>query len=364
MGETIAGTLALSRSLPTLPFDLIVEILCRLSVKFLLQFRCVCKSWNYLIVSPKFIKKHLHLSTKHLVHTLTYSNLSHKYVLNSIFNDVTTEVAHLEYPSNHLDHFVGSCNGILCLADIYNELFRLWNPSIRKFKELPRLKKQQYSDKMMMYGFGHDPIIDNYKVVAVLHASDGRGNLIAKTYVKVYTSGTNIWTNIEEFPFGCVSVQQRSGKFVSGTINWLVSRMYPTKRQHFIASFDLRSESYQEVLLPDCGAVDVYNLRLGALGVLRGCLCMVFRHDVWVMKEYGSKESWTKLFAINVMQDLSTSYTSIKVLNIFEDNQVLLNSTRMTDKLIIYNSKNGTFKFMDFGNSAEVCVESLISPCS
>jgi hypothetical protein len=49
---------------------------------------------------------------------------------------------------------------------------------------------------MMMYGFGNnnDPIIiDNYKVVAVLHASDGSGNLVAKTnYVKVYSLGTNI----------------------------------------------------------------------------------------------------------------------------------------------------------------------------
>jgi hypothetical protein len=49
--------------------------------------------------------------------------------------------------------------------------------------------------------------------------------------------------------------------------------MYPTKNQHVIASFDLRNESYQELLLPDCGAVDVYNLSLGALGVLSNCLC-------------------------------------------------------------------------------------------
>jgi F-box interacting protein len=104
---------------------------------------------------------------------------------------------------------------------------------------------------------------------------------------------------------------------VNGTIDWLVSKMYPTKNQHVIASFDLRNESYQELLLPDCGAVDVYNLSLGALGVLSNCLCMVFRHHVWVMKEYGNKNSWTKLFAINYMPDLPKSYATIKVLNIF-----------------------------------------------
>jgi hypothetical protein len=56
---------------------------------------------------------------------------------------------------------------------------------------------------------------------------------------------------------------------------------------------------------------------LAALGVLRGCLCMVFRHDVWIMKEYENKESLTKLFVINYMQDLPTSFGIIKVVNIF-----------------------------------------------
>ncbi|RHN66454.1 putative F-box domain-containing protein [Medicago truncatula] len=50
-------------SLPSLPFDLVPEILCRLPVKSLLQFRCVCKSWKSLISDPKFAKKHLHMFT-------------------------------------------------------------------------------------------------------------------------------------------------------------------------------------------------------------------------------------------------------------------------------------------------------------
>jgi F-box interacting protein len=134
-----------------------------------------------------------------------------------------------------------------------------------------------------MYGFGHDPILDNYKVVVILHASSSSSSLVAKTYAMVYTLGatSSSWEIIES-PFGGIAAQQRSGKFVNGTINWLVSKMYPTKRQHFIASFDLRNESYQELWLPpNCGgAVNVSSLYLAALGVLRDCLCMVFRHDV------------------------------------------------------------------------------------
>jgi hypothetical protein len=86
----------LSRSVPTIPLDLIVEILCRLTVKLVVQFRCVCKSWNSVILSLKFVKKYLgHSSTQ--IHTLTYSHLSHKYVLNSFFKDdaTTYDVAQL-----------------------------------------------------------------------------------------------------------------------------------------------------------------------------------------------------------------------------------------------------------------------------
>ncbi|RHN45342.1 putative F-box domain-containing protein [Medicago truncatula] len=54
------GTLTSPPPLPSLPLDLVAEILCRLPVKLLLQFRCVCKSFKSLISDHKFGKKHLH----------------------------------------------------------------------------------------------------------------------------------------------------------------------------------------------------------------------------------------------------------------------------------------------------------------
>ncbi|KAL3591946.1 hypothetical protein D5086_010586 [Populus alba] len=42
-----------------LPEDVIIEILSRLPVKNLLQFKCVCKSWYAIITSPNLISKHL-----------------------------------------------------------------------------------------------------------------------------------------------------------------------------------------------------------------------------------------------------------------------------------------------------------------
>lgn len=57
--ETLKSSPTLQgQPLPTIPFDLIPEILSRIPIKPLLQLRCVCKSWNYLIISdPEFCKK-------------------------------------------------------------------------------------------------------------------------------------------------------------------------------------------------------------------------------------------------------------------------------------------------------------------
>jgi F-box interacting protein len=296
-----------------------------------------------------------------LVHTLTDS--SDKFVLKSypldfVFTTVTTNpIAELEFPLNV--YFVGSCNGILCFfeEDCHKGFvrFQLWNPSIRKFKELPPLQ-QPHTHYVYLYGFSHDPITNNYKMVVVLR---GHGNFVDNHEVKVHTLGTNCWKSIQNIPFGCVALQLL-GKFVSGTINWLVAKEYDNKIQ--IVSLDLENESYKEVLLPK--EVDASTLHF-YLGVLRDCLCVVIGHDVWVMKEHGNEDSWSKLFTVSYIQDLPTSHANIKVVHMFEDGQVLLKSIEGgTWKLIFYNSRNGTYKSTQFENTWEVCVESLISPCS
>jgi len=299
------GTLTSSLSLYTLPlqllpFELVEEILSRLPVKLLLQLRCACKSWNSLISDPKFAKKHLSLSTTHNLHCISYFNkyIIKSYPLDSIFtNIITTNTAQPYLPFSHSAYFVGSCNGILCLADEYSNsiIVRLWNPSIRKEKEFPPLQKpKKERHLMMMYGFGYDPVVDNYKVLVVLRAFDyNTGNFVDKDKVKVHTLGTSSWENISNFPF--VFPLHHSGQYLSGTINWLAFED-ERKGKFFVVSLDLGSESYQKVLLPDDGEVDAY---IPHLTVLKDCLCMLSGDDVWVMKEYRNKESWTKLLTIS-----------------------------------------------------------------
>ncbi|GAU28237.1 hypothetical protein TSUD_118440 [Trifolium subterraneum] len=369
-----------SMLLPTLPVEVILEILCRLPVKLLLQLRCVCKSWNSLLSDSEFIKKHLRMSTTRHLHFINYLNIPDNeaivasYPLDCIFNNLTTELTQFQYSPNNLTedyslgNLSGSCNGILCCVDNYNGLVILWNPSIRKFKELPLFTKPNVSNYIHInFGFGYDSSTDKYKVVVILDYTipdftTSEDNWVTKTEVKVHTLGTNIWRTIPTYPFGGVPFP-KPGKFVSGTINWLVSKEKFWMSPHFIVSFDLVNETYQKII-PRIGGEDMCDL--GSIGVLRDCLCVTSGDDVWIMKEYGNKESWTKLFTVPYMREPTKSHVGFRPIYINEDDQVILEFIGDFDiYLALYHSKSGTLIPTNFEcGTPEVSVESLISPCS
>ncbi|AES97619.1 F-box protein interaction domain protein [Medicago truncatula] len=231
-------------------------------------------------------------------------------------------------------------------------------PPFKNSRNCPHLKLQHAGYNFQMHGFGHDPISDNYKGVVVFRDNN-------KTDVKVvHNVGTNFWKDIKEtFQYDRFIVEQKSGKYVNGTINWLASKDY-SKGQRFIASFDLGNESYKKVLLPDYDYREIGSRTLH-LSVFGNCLCWICSNDVWIMKEYGNKASWTKLFTIPFMP--SYYHLFANVMHIFEDGLVTWKSTQdLTRNLVFYNSINGSVKFsyFQFRYILEICVESLISPCS
>ncbi|XP_057430752.1 F-box/kelch-repeat protein At3g23880-like [Lotus japonicus] len=368
--------------LPSLPFDLVVEILCRLPVKPLLQFRCVCKSWKSLISDPKFAKKHLHSSPSDFIrHRLIVNHHSddsgfRAYPLLSVFNTVpaAATATQLEYPLiiqkfNYV--IVGSCNGVLCFF-IDRSFALLWNPSTRRFKKSPSLENPRLKDSFTKYGFGYDHFADSYKVVAVFCYEDGDSGLY-KTQANIHTLGTHCWRRIQELP--CVPVQ--SAIFVSGTgtLNWLASDDNRSESVNnwmesraIIISQDLRKECYQKLLLPDDYGHDDGGKGPLNLQVLRDCLCLCVHSfdsgscDIWFMKEYGSKESWTKLF---IVPNPDGCFSFTKPFHISKEDEVLVIKLEI---IYLYNSRDNTFKIYPIQNIEDwmipvVYVESLISPC-
>ncbi|CAK8531011.1 unnamed protein product [Lathyrus sativus] len=354
--------------LPSLPFDLVVEILSGLPVRTLMQLRCVCKSWKSLISDSEFAKKQLCASMSitsrhHLILSVRSEFLSMACSLSSFFEEGTTTTMQLEYPpeinQTSIVHLVGSCHGILCFKHDRGRVL-LWNPSIRKFTKLPLLEEAGHHSSFQ-FSFGYDNFSDSYKVVAVsCYETYVINDIWAHKYqVNVHTLGTNSWRKMQDLLYNIIL---DSGIFVSGTINWLAWRDWHPPG--VILSLDFEKESYQELLLPDFGGLGIDMLDLG---MSKDCL-LILSHgdtftDVWLMKEFGNKESWTKLFRVPTDGGYNIEAW---LLYFSEDDQVLVG---IYPKFVIYNSRDGTFKDRSNQNinsswvERDVYLESLISPC-
>jgi len=205
--------------LPTLPFDLVQDILYRLPVKSLAQFKSVSKSWKSLISDSKFTKKHFRVSTT--PHRLLFPKLTKgQFIFNACTlsslvtaKGAATAMQQLESPLNirKFDQIRGSCHGILCI-ELHQRFAILWNPFVNKFASLPPLEIPWSNTIYSCFGYDHST--DSYKVVAFIKWLPN--SEIYKTYV--HTMGTTSWRMIQDFP--CIPYSQ-SGKFISGTFNWL-----------------------------------------------------------------------------------------------------------------------------------------------
>ncbi|GAU18092.1 hypothetical protein TSUD_52030 [Trifolium subterraneum] len=320
---------------PPLPFDLVTEILCCIPVNFLLKFCCVCKSWNYLISHDSvFQKKHFHLSTTvhnrlHLILTPRPSAsrefLLSDILISSIFNNnlSTITATPLNYPltPNRGRSFggVSSRHGIFCFA-IDQSSALLFNPSIRKFKLLPPLKSPPQNYYLQTnYTLVYHRFTDNYMIVAVSLDKNRQIN------VNTHAFGTNYWRRIQNIPYRCRL--RGVGISVGDTVNWLLYDVTISSSPLWvILSLDLEEYSCRKLLHPLSNERPDHKM---VFQELKGCLCILSQcanYSVWIMKEHGNEQSWTKLLSVPYMTD-GRSFAYSRAVYVSEDDQVLMRST-------------------------------------
>ncbi|XP_049387552.1 F-box/kelch-repeat protein At3g23880-like [Solanum stenotomum] len=374
----------------TLPTDLIVDILSRFSVKTLLKFRCVSKSWCTLIRSPEFVKTHLSVSAKNKDHThhrlvwtenrdLFTSRDIKQHVLrecsvSSLHNDSVVESLDLNYPLKNPELrvcIVGSVNGLICL-DIEDNDLVLWNPTLRVYRKLPdsrlRVSGGSRLDRItsVMYGFGYDEFSDDYKVVGV-RCSCTRYPL----EVKIYSLKNNSWRTKGDI----LEVVQltKPCKFLNGKLHWVNDMNGGFRNYGNIISIDLADERWGKVEQPDYGKKN-FSLKLEMLGSDLSVFCnyktvsrnfMTTSHaDVWVMKEYGVKESWTKTYSIKYSPNVFSDFSPFISLTVCMSNKgEILLVPRST--LTAHNPEDEPIRYLkviNFGycNVANIYIESLV----
>lgn len=356
----------MERRLPDLPHEIIYDILSRLPVKPLCRFKSVSKPWLALVTDPQFIKSHLnHQSTNHkklLVYSLTSPCT---YSVDCQAPDHT--VAELEMPGKPGFWFLGSFNGILLLHT--GNILCLWNPSIRVYQQISRPKLSKFPDAKILFGLGYDSISDDFKVVRAI-----RPQSFDPCIVHVFSSKLNSWKRwTADFNYDIIW-RNGSGTVLNGAPHWVWYRsdqntFFPSNQESVIVCFDATEEKFKEVPNPNYEGEDT-RIHLGVLG---GCLCVVEEHrktlnsyDFWVMKEYGAKDSWTKLFVVqSVPGEFFFEY--LKLLCDSKDGEVVL--VLHFCWLVVYNPKQSSYKRIPIPQSCDqyrfrvaFYTESLVSP--
>ncbi|KAM7503207.1 hypothetical protein LguiB_002111 [Lonicera macranthoides] len=335
-----------------LPEEVLVDIFSRLPVKTLIQVRCVCKQWFSLISNPNFATAHIDKtknSDKLILRHFTEKERDGKEHYLLLENDQTLHVhddVKLEFPfktrSRHNFRVVGSCNGLLCLSDdlgVYAFGIILWNPSIRRFVTLPtpRVTKRTHGSYSLVLGFGFDCKSNDYKVVRIAYVKGRNGCELIPPEVEVYSLSSGSWRSFVAGapPYGIYYGYTGSNAFLNGTLHWI--GYDPCKKGSngcLIVSFDMGDEVFREVMLPDSLAHCAWDLSISHYGELLSVLQYEQRakehyFSLWVMKEYGVVDSWTKLYTIDTWGGLH------KTVGFTKHGEVLMVTAR--GKMLLYD---------------------------
>ncbi|KAL3721389.1 hypothetical protein ACJRO7_033820 [Eucalyptus globulus] len=285
---------------PKLPNDVAVEILKRLPARSLFRFRCVCRSWRSTIDDSRFVA--LHWSHSAL-------DTSSRYLVCLDLGDDAVQSPCSLFPNDDRYGFVGSCNGLICVAkssgDGIERAVYLWNLFTRKHKagRLYGPEEQQFLSMArgrVLLGFYFDA--SDYHLVRILHFPGvrrwsfwNRKRRDRKPRVKIYSLSTDSWRTVEcEVP--ALSYSNRA-VFLNVNLHW-----YAFDRKGVFDEMALPGEMFHTEStdsLHSVLSVAVLNDLLavffsGGQGAGHSDLNTVC--SVWVMRDYGMSESWTKLY--------------------------------------------------------------------
>ncbi|KAJ7971213.1 F-box protein [Quillaja saponaria] len=364
------------------PNEILVEILHRQTLKSLVKCTTVCKSWNSLVTNPTFIFSHLnrtlncndnnanHLLLLRLCCKRVKDNLDRYIELYSLRldNEGLDLVSLLGFPlqkeiCNLYSRVVGTCNGLVCLADDtqrYNLNFIVWNPSVRKYVKLPRphMSYSTHGGYDDCIGFGFDSRTNDFKVVRVVNLLDQRVYGVGPPEVEVYSLARGSWEFITATAPLCSIFPRAAQVFINGSTHWRVIRQGTDDNwDNFILSFNVADDVFQEISLPECLAGinhwffdDRNNVSVLTNGELLGVVYRNFldsSFDVWMMKEYGVVESWTKVFAYI---PLAYNPESPTVLAFRENLEVLV---QVYGELRSIDARTGLFKDLRIGEDGD-----------
>uniref|UniRef100_M1DWG4 F-box family protein n=1 Tax=Solanum tuberosum TaxID=4113 RepID=M1DWG4_SOLTU len=330
-----------------LPDEMIEEIVSWMSVKSVGQLHCVSKQWCSFLSYPKFIKAYLnyqsnkHEKFKHILISDVSQSLHSSHINPNPQNGIDTISIELSFQGKW-KKIVGSCNGLVLVLNKEDVAF-LINPTTLEYRRIPNsplaLPKRGTSTAGVL-----------------------EGDLLC-TFVDVYSARMGFWRILESISHNGAIPIHGFGVFLNGVLHLLVGKYYCSPS--VIVSVNLTDEKFFEVPIPTITTTSL--LRFYGIVALKGCLCVLGDRrneneiDVWMMKEYGVVESWTKFSVVrNTFPFCPTPVC------LMSDDDIILSAPGKA-KLIIYNKKKEQQREMNVDGKTSKCIrirtfmESLVS---
>ncbi|VFQ87318.1 unnamed protein product [Cuscuta campestris] len=306
------------RPFSEIPSAISWEILGRVPIKMCLACKLVCKEWYRIVKSPEFTSFHRRFNASEFAILLyrsggggsggraTFSLVELKKALDvDDSGDCVVGVGDLIRVQPNIATPRGTwylrshCDGAICLETVTNEyvVCHLLTRRSVNVQNLHELKKPPCVIKHCE--LGRCPATGQFKVLMFLYDT-----VYEILVAKVQTLGNGEWRIVGNVPFNHLS----DGCFLNGSSHW----RGPT----CIWSFHFGKEEFLQIPLPDNiirahhrnnnnnNPVESHYSRVWSgkeLFVFNSCLCLrpFFRSpDVWMMKEYGVRNSWVRQLAI------------------------------------------------------------------
>ncbi|KAJ9551812.1 hypothetical protein OSB04_015857 [Centaurea solstitialis] len=237
-----------------------------------------------------------------------HHHLHHDPLMNLCLNDSLVSM----HPKSRI-RLMGSVNGLICLWQYFPNKLTLndtyiCNPITREYIILPRQDFPRDRFGLVLYGFGVSSLSGEYKVVRAFQRemlpNAKNPSQLSLLEAEVYTLGTCQWRSLGPVPvtYRINALQEFYGPFLNNHCHWIIPDSEAA--HHKICTFDLHKETFQLFPSPPLESIEENRCHHQGLAILKGCLCKHDTYDskliIWVMKEYGIKNSWHKEVVIRL----------------------------------------------------------------
>ncbi|XP_062104516.1 F-box protein At3g07870-like [Humulus lupulus] len=296
-----------------LPREVTCDILSRLPLPCLMECKLVSKLHYSSVKHSLTISMHLSRAKHNNPYLICFSDypiskLDFVDLNSNPENDIfLTKTPILPFDSAHSTFdVVGSCNGLICLYNrSHNDPLFIFNPFTKEYRELPQsINPPHLNAVRVVFGFGFHPRTKEYKAIKIVYYIEGNNFFTAtikETRVYVLNLGDSEWRCIAQKPHNLI-ICPASDVLVNGNLHWLTVKFDQNgeETRQDIVSFDLATEEFQVIPQPmDLGL----NKSLTHLVTLNDRLSAVVssqigQHEIWVLKDYNVRESWSKEMVI------------------------------------------------------------------